>query len=140
MNAFADDKQASANLEPETLLDWTVDIERISRLVREAFLTETPDPWARTEAECLAHLIDAELIALDERQCRDHRVEAAIRHLKALRTQTVLAIKTLEGVERHSSLEAAVAVTNEASNMGLGSSAEQQATGTSIGRPIASSP
>ena len=105
MNAFNDDRQASAYLEQETLWDWTVDTDRMSQLARDAFLTDTPDPWARIEAECVA-LIDAELIALNERQCRDYRAVAAIRHLKPLRTQIVLAIKTLEGVERQSSSQA----------------------------------
>ena len=101
MNAFIDEKPTSAIPEPD-LLDWTVDIERISRRAREAFRTETPDPWTRIEAECVIQLIDAELIAIANRQSRGESVEPSIRHLKALRTETVLAIKTLDAIERHS--------------------------------------
>ena len=85
MNAFIDEKPTSATPEPD-LLDWTVDIERISRRAREAFRTETPDPWTRIEAECVIQLIDAELIAIANRQSRGESVEPSIRHLKALRT------------------------------------------------------
>jgi hypothetical protein len=102
MNAFINEKPDSANLEPDLLLDWRVDIDRISRRAREAFWTETPDPWTRIEAECVIQLIDAELIAMANQQSRRKPMEATIRHLKALRMETVLAIKTLDAVERHS--------------------------------------
>ena len=109
MNAYTGDQQAAANLEPEALIDWTVDVDRISRLARDAFLTGTPDPWTKIEAECVVQLIDAELIALTEKQNHDHRVEASIRHLKALRTETVLAMKTLESVQRYGLSQTAAA-------------------------------
>lgn len=118
MNAFVGDKQASVYVQQEMLWDWAVDIDRISRLARDAFLTETPDPWAKIEAECVLQLIDAELIALNERPRRDHRVEASIRHLKALRTQTVLAIRTLQGVERYSPSETAAIMADHAPGAG----------------------
>lgn len=102
MNAYIDDKATSANLEPDVPLDWKVDIERISRRARDAFQTETPDPWARIEAECVIQLIDAELIAMANRQRRGESADASIRYLKALRTETVSAIKTLDAVEQHS--------------------------------------
>jgi hypothetical protein len=102
MNAYINDKPTSANLEPELVLDWRVDIDRISRRAREAFQTGTPDPWTRIEAECVIQLIDAELIAMANRQCRGELVDASIHHLKALRTETVSAIKTLDAVEWHS--------------------------------------
>ena len=35
MNAYIDDKPTSANLDPDVLLDWKVDIDRISRRARE---------------------------------------------------------------------------------------------------------
>jgi hypothetical protein len=100
MNAFIDHKPALKDLASDTLIEWTIDIDRVSRAAREAFRTETPDPWTRIEAECIVQLIDAELIAMDTRRRRGEAVQAAIRHLKALRTETVLAIKTLESVER----------------------------------------
>ncbi len=101
MHAFINEKPALANPEPELLLEWTVDIDRISRLAREAFRTDMPDPWTRIEAECVIQLIDAELVAMANRQSRGEPVEATIRHLKRLRTETALALKTLEVVERH---------------------------------------
>lgn len=102
MNAFANEKPSGVTSEPDLLVDWRVDIDRISRLAREAFRTETPDPWTRIEAECVIQLIDAELIAMSTMQSRGEPVDASIRHLKALRTEAVLAIKTLDAVERHS--------------------------------------
>ena len=102
MNAYIDDKPTSANLEADLLLDWKVDIDRISRRAREAFRTETPDPWTRIEAECVIQLIDAELIAMANRQGRGESADATIRYLKALRTEVLLATKTLDAVERHS--------------------------------------
>jgi hypothetical protein len=101
MNKFTDEKPVSETPESDLLMDWTVDIDRISRLAREAFRTETPDPWARIEAECVIQLIDAELIAMRTMQSRGEPVDASIRYLKALRTEAVLAIKTLDAVERH---------------------------------------
>ncbi|KQN73446.1 hypothetical protein [Devosia sp. Leaf64] len=108
---YEDDSLISpAKASPEVLCDWAVDIDRISRLAREAFLKGTPDPWAKVEAECVAQLIEAEWIALNERPCNDHRVEATIRHLKTLKTEAVLAIKTLESVERYGSRETAATI------------------------------
>lgn len=102
MNAFAGEKPVATTPQPDLLVDWRVDIERISRLAREAFRAETPDPWTRIEAECVIQLIDAELIAMRTMQSRGERVDASIRCLRALRTEAVLAIKTLDAVERHS--------------------------------------
>ena len=99
MNAFIDNKPALEG-SADPLVEWTIDIDRVTRAAREAFRTETPDPWTRIEAECIVQLIDAELIAMATRKSRGEAVEASIRHLKALRTETVLAIKTLESVER----------------------------------------
>ncbi|HTN62105.1 MAG TPA: hypothetical protein VL147_11195 [Devosia sp.] len=107
MNAFANENPSAAAPESELLLDWKVDIERISGLAREAFRTETPDPWTRIEAECVIQLIDAELIAMRTMQSRGEPVDASIRYLKALRTEAVLAIKTLDAVERHGQENAA---------------------------------
>ena len=107
MSELTDDKSIPAVPEPDLFVDWTVDIERISGLAREAFRTETPDPWTRIEAECVIQLIDAELIAMRTMQSRGKLVDASIRHLKALRTEAVLAIKTLDAVERHSQENAA---------------------------------
>lgn len=105
MNAFVDHKTLSKNDVPETVIDWTVDIDRIARLAREAFVTNTPDPWTRVEAECVVQLIDSELIALETRKRRGENVEAAVRRLKALRTEALQAIKTLDAVDRDATLE-----------------------------------
>lgn len=107
MSELTDDKSIPAVPEPDLFVDWTVDIERISGLAREAFRTETPDPWTRIEAECVIQLIDAELIAMRTMQGRGKLVDSSIRHLKALRTEVVLAIKTLDAVDRHSQENAA---------------------------------
>jgi hypothetical protein len=118
MNAFTDEKPVSETLECDLSMDWTVDIDRISRLAREAFRTETPDPWTRIEAECVIQLIDAELLAMSTRQSRGEPAEASIRHLKALRTEAVLAIKTLDAVERHSARENAAPISGRTTIMG----------------------
>ena len=125
MNAHIDPKPTSAKLEPDLLLDWKVDIDRISRLARDAFQTETPDPWTRIEAECVIQLIDAELIAMANRQGRGKSADASIRYLKALRTETVSAIKTLDAVERHSTT--AIARTNAAAPAGSTAQANGEA-------------
>jgi hypothetical protein len=81
---------------------------------QEAFLTETPDPWTRIEAECVIQLIDAELIAMGNRRKRAEPLDIWIRRLKVLRTRTVLAIKTLDAIQRHST-PATVEATDTAS-------------------------
>lgn len=84
----------------DPFVDWTYDTDRISSLANEAFRTGHPDPWTRVEAECLVSLIDAEMLALETRLRRGDPVAASIDRLRAMRTETQLAIITLRAVER----------------------------------------
>jgi hypothetical protein len=84
----------------DPFVDWTYDTGRITSRAGEAFRAGRPDPWTRVEAECLLDLIDAELLALETRLHRGEPVAPSIDRLKAMRTETQLAITTLRAVER----------------------------------------